>query len=407
MKKTIIVGLIAVAMLFAFTACDNGIAYSNKTPVSLVMNECTTTFLQGSTIDLSAISGTVYYIDGSSQVFAGTQLNTNSGLTAKSAGTTIDFTYGSEKVGEVKASITIKGIPAESVTLTNLPTAAVLGGTEATITDLDKITATVVDTEGNTYNVPASAVTVEALVANEEGSQDVTVESVKIYNIDFAGEVEGVDGWKVTVAKAPVTVGAVDDVAVVYLRDGEEIVLSGDGAATLYAGDIITVQVWTVDEKDNRIAQVNTNSLKVLNGAKLSPTYTVGATAVDVDFLYEIQNSTGEAVVKTGNVAINSSSTTYNRSITGITCATKSPNSTFGVGDFTGTVTLSNGESATRALTANEITIVSGQQIPSDYELGSFTVYVYTITERDSKQTLTPVNVTVTQSTTPAEPQEP
>ena len=434
--KKVFIGVLAVMMLVAFTACEQPtIKYPAN--VSYITIEQTGDFIEGQTFKASNFAVYAHDTNGDSTVVPGANVTLSTENVNKlEAGET--YTAHAElkvagEAGNLTADLDFTAYAIESYTFTGVPALVAYVGADdyvyaapaEAMTNAEYAAAIKAMSVSVTYNgsetMELSLTTADKteligqLCVVKENGLKATKADFKVgttYALGIGATTNVIPGVATNltatgVANAPVEVGAVSDVEVVYIRDGEEITLNAStGNDTLFAGDVIAVQVWTVDAEGNRIAQLNASDLKVLNGATLSSSYTVSkTTGVDVDFLYTYKDADSKDVVVDGNVTISASTTTYNRSVENIGLAqnvTVNPGKTsFNVSDFQGAVTLSDGTSSTKTLTANEIELVAGQSVPSTYTGTTFTVYMYTKTGRDSAKTLTPVTVAVTPATTP------
>ena len=431
MKKYFI-GVLAALMLFAFTACEQPtIKYPAN--VSYITIEQTGDFVAGQTFNASNFAVYAHDTNGEATVVSGANVTLKNGDASTELEAGKPYTaHATLKVagdaGDLTADLDFTAYAIESYTFTGVPALVayvgdddyVYAAPEEAMTDAEEVSAIKAMSVSVTYNGASTmdlslsaadkAELIGQLCVVKENGLKATKKDFKVgttYALGIGATTNVIPGVATNltakgVAEAPVEVGAVSNVEVVYIRDGKEITLNAStGNDTLFAGDVIAVQVWTVDAKGNRIDQLNASDLKVLNGATISSSYTVSKTAgVDVDFLYTYKDADGKDVVVDGNVTISASTTTYNRSVENISLAqnvTVNPGKTsFNVSDFQGAVTLSDGTSSTKTLTANEIELVAGQSVPSTYTGATFTVYMYTKTGRDSAKTLTPVTITVT-----------
>ena len=428
MKKYFI-GVLATLMLFAFTACEQPtIKYPAN--VSYITIEQTGDFIEGQTFKASNFAVYAHDTNGDSTVVSGANVKLSTeDVTELEAGKTYTA-HADLKIadGTLSADLDFTAYAIESYTFTGVPALVayvgdddyVYAAPEEAMTDAEEVAAIKAMSVSVTYNGASTmdlslsaadkAELIGQLCVVKENGLKATKKDFKVgttYALGIGATTNVIPGVATNltakgVAEAPVEVGAVSNVEVVYIRDGKEITLNAStGNDTLFAGDVIAVQVWTVDAKGNRIDQLNASDLKVLNGATISSSYTVSKTAgVDVDFLYTYKDADGKDVVVDGNVTISASTTTYNRSVENISLAqnvTVNPGKqSFAVTDFQGTVTLSDGTSTTATLAAKDIELVNGQSVPSTYTDSTFTVYMYTKTGRDSAKTLTPVTITVT-----------
>lgn len=205
MKKTILVSLIAVAMLFAFTACDSAPTWSNAT-VSDVSLSSSPDYLTGEVVDPSQVILAVTSVDGkvttrsaSGAIAVGTVADSTKALSVNIGGETFSIylpVYNPEGLiidGTASKYTQVKGSQAQ----------AALNGEGV----LDGITYTVEYAKG-TKEVPATAVTgvtVATDTANVVGPAKVRLSDsadVKVYTTSIAKDDITIQNWNVTITNA-------------------------------------------------------------------------------------------------------------------------------------------------------------------------------------------------------------
>ena len=288
MKNKVLIGVLALMMLIAFTACDTQAGY--KLPVGMTATASKTQYLKGETIDPTTIVATVQFSDGSSQDLDGSKL----GVAAAT----------------ITADTTVK-----EITLGNLPTEAAADGS----IDDSAMTATVVDSFGNTRTLNAGDFEVTASAATSGTDKGkVTVSTVKVFDQEVT-TIKGTTGWKVTVATATTPEEEFDATkAYSYYF----VVLDGttpvDGAELngtpftfdeQYVGESFSWQIWKVNTENNAHAVATSSDYYVVSGtAPANPfTLTVKPTAQGSETVPE--NFASFAVVCKGNAGYTAKTT--------------------------------------------------------------------------------------------------
>ncbi len=271
MKKSILIGVLAALMLFAFTACEQ---QGYKIPIGLELTNAKTTYLVGEPFDYEAITGTVSFSDDSSKNVTGMDL-IGSNVSTDGAGTRLaTFAYGGTQSGVV-ASVAYEVATPVSVKLTTLPTTGEIGATT-----IKGVPAEVKLSNGETISMDVD-VTVTAL-AGQAGSQAaVTVGSIKLYTTTVdAAKITGDENWKVTLTAASDKFDAsnVTSLVVVYTNSD-----SNSSAESPYVGDTVTAAIYAVDGNGNRNTTALTPSDYVVkDGKTLTLSHTVTKDASEV-----------------------------------------------------------------------------------------------------------------------------
>ncbi len=224
MKKFITIAL-AVAVLFSFAACQQ--AY--KVPTGFSVSATKTSYIVGDALDLSTVTGTVEYSDGSTKTVAGGELATTT-TTISSGETSVTFTY-----GDFSAKLPIKVYSVSDIdTLTvTLPETLKKGATTAEV----KGVATLPD--GTTADVTVE-LTFTAIAGNSGEKEDVSVSAATIGGTSVADKIKGqTDEWEITVANAS-EMGTVTSLIIEQVNttstDGED-----------WVGDTVTFKVYASD----------------------------------------------------------------------------------------------------------------------------------------------------------------
>ena len=205
MKKSILVAMVAVLMLFAFTACDSAPTWSNAT-VSDVSLSSSPDYLTGEVVDPSQVILAVTSVDGkvttrsaSGAIAVGTVADSTKALSVNIGGETFSIylpVYNPEGLiidGTASKYTQVKGSQAQ----------AALNGEGV----LDGITYTVEYAKG-TKEVPATAVTgvtVATDTANVVGPAKVRLSDsadVKVYTTSIAKDDITIQNWNVTITNA-------------------------------------------------------------------------------------------------------------------------------------------------------------------------------------------------------------
>ena len=174
MKNKVLIGVLALMMLIAFTACDTQAGY--KLPVGMTATASKTQYLKGETIDPTTIVATVQFSDGSSQDLDGSKLGVAAATIT--ADTKVDLEYG-VGANAVSSSVQLYVGTVKEITLGNLPTEAAADGS----IDDSAMTATVIDSFGNTRTLNAGdfEVTASATTSGADKGK-VTVSTVDVFD---------------------------------------------------------------------------------------------------------------------------------------------------------------------------------------------------------------------------------
>lgn len=281
MKNKVLIGVLALMMLIAFTACDTQAGY--KLPVGMTATASKTQYLKGETIDPTTIVATVQFSDGSSQDLDGSKLGV--AVATITADTKVDLEYG-VGANAVSSSVQLYVGTVKEITLGNLPTEAAADGS----IDDSAMTATVVDSFGNTRTLNAGdfEVTASATTSGTDKGK-VTVSTVKVFDQEVT-TIKGTTGWKVTVATATTPEEEFDATKAysyyfVVLDgttpvDGAEL----DGTAFTfdeqYVGESFSWQIWKMNENGAHAVATSSDYYVVSGTAPASPfTLTVKPTA--------------------------------------------------------------------------------------------------------------------------------
>ena len=184
MKKSILIGVLAALMLFAFVACEQQIP-TYKVPTGLSISTAKTNYIVGETLDTSAFTGTVRYSDGSSDTLAGSELSLS--VPAKDGKIVANANKVTAKYGAgenaVEATAVVYGNYVSAAVIGNLPTsvaqASASGNAEQAIS-ADGVTVTVTyagetrELTAGEYELTLSADTTAPTAA---GGTGVTIEA--------------------------------------------------------------------------------------------------------------------------------------------------------------------------------------------------------------------------------------
>ena len=187
MKKSILIGVLAALMLFAFVACEQQIP-TYKVPTGLSISTAKTNYIVGETLDTSAFTGTVRYSDGSSDTLAGSELSLSvpaqDGKIVANANK-VTATYGAGE-NAVEATAVVYGNYVSAAVIGNLPTsvaqASASGNAEQAIS-ADGVTVTVTyagetrELTAGEYELTLSADTTAPTAA---GGTGVTIEAESV-----------------------------------------------------------------------------------------------------------------------------------------------------------------------------------------------------------------------------------
>ena len=207
MRKSILIGVLAALMLFAFTACENGAPtspYAGKvaegvTPVSVPVY-----IIDVDTINPAEVKLAVEFNDGTSVEFTGAEL----GMTAseiKAATTTVDVKFGGitfyVNIPAVKATATVDASGAVQTTVA-LP-AASAASKEVSIS-LEGVKAAYVY-EGGERAIDLSKATAKVDLDGKQKGEKVTVDT-----ISNGSQTLAVKDWTLEVVEAPAVTAKVE-----------------------------------------------------------------------------------------------------------------------------------------------------------------------------------------------------
>ena len=268
MKKFITIAL-AVAVLFSFAACQQ--AY--KVPTGLSVSTTRTGYLVGEQIDLSTVTGTLEYSDGSTRTISGAELSAPQGLDVDSTTTEISFVYGGN--GGVGATLLINVYnysDIEKISVTELP---------STTSEVNK---------GTMFRIPASATLPDGSVASVEVFIGADTSGKKVGDVvkatpasvgigDFSKptwitgvELEGFDNWEITI----VSTTEFDASTVASLSIEQVNSTRSDGKNLV--GDTVTYKVYAVDGNGNK-EELTSADYTWLNGKAPASSYVLTGTA--------------------------------------------------------------------------------------------------------------------------------
>lgn len=211
MKKSILVGVLAAMMLFAFTACDNSTPeapiYGNATVVGASLASAPD-YLEGEKLDPSEITVNVLLNVGDPIAYNGTEMGIVVGdddILSAGANTVAVTIPGTE----LKYDITVYAYEIEAVTVNLNPVQTTISLSEPKLS-LEGISASITYGGGKTMTktVPASAMPVDELV---QGKKNGEVIDLGAYLKEMAEEVEDFEitvngNWKLTVSDVAKTV---------------------------------------------------------------------------------------------------------------------------------------------------------------------------------------------------------
>lgn len=207
MRKSILIGVLAALMLFAFTACENGAPtspYAGKvaegvTPVSVPVY-----IIDVDTINPAEVKLAVEFNDGTSAEFTGAEL----GMTAseiKAATTTVDVKFGGitfyVNIPAVKATATVDASGAVQTTVA-LPAAS--AASKEVSVSLEGVKAAYVY-EGGERAIDLSKATAKVDLDGKQKGEKVTVDT-----ISNGSQTLAVKDWTLEVVEAPAVTAKVE-----------------------------------------------------------------------------------------------------------------------------------------------------------------------------------------------------
>ena len=298
MRKTILIGLVAIAMLFAFTACDNTPTWTNAT-VSDVSLASSPDYLTGEVIDPSQVMLSITSVDG--------KVTTRSAAGAIAVGTVADAdTALSVKVGGETFSIYLPVYAADALVIdgsASTYTQTVGSQAQAALNGdnvLDGLKYTVEYAKG-TKEVPASAVTgvsVATDTANVVGTAKVRLgqsADVKVYGTKVSDVT--IENWNVTITAATEAPATSFTAALTTKID-----VALDEDATLWyddtASEAIAKFVITATDSNNFSSEVTGSVFIVKDGASVTGNTALNTTKnVDVYATYVAGGKTFNAKI--------------------------------------------------------------------------------------------------------------
>ena len=314
MKKTILVSLIAVAMLFAFTACEQSMpTYRNADYITVSQN---TPIIKGEDFSASDFDVTVHYTDGSTSVVNGNGIVkdtdwTNGAVTA-SINTNLTANYTVEFVELVDCEISI-ALADDAEFTTSIKPTATANEVRYLTEDVESITYTY---ETATYEVSdvskyTAVVAVDYDMLTTAGTYDVTANVYSDYtSASSVGTKIGEVATSVTVTPAPATTPTVTDVNLLYTvtRNGNAIATDVTTLPALYMGDKVDISLKTVATMNGEDASSSITSGNItLQSSTITKSFSEGVLSLDV---------TGTA--QSGTVYVNIDGTTYAKPIANI-----------------------------------------------------------------------------------------
>ena len=262
MKKTILVGVLAAMMLFAFTACEQSMpTYKNADYLTVSQ---IAPFIEGQEFDAANFEVTVHYTDGSTSTVTGNGIVTLSGT----------------------LSTTNNKVTAKVGTLTADYTATVISKDECEITDVvfNKTTASVELDEDATATVGiTSQLNGIKSVTYTYGEVSYVDENPVAADFDLTGSISAEDQKTVGEKEVVVTVSdaATDEVVAevtvtVTVKDPND-----DGTVDPVAKDDVDALkvTWTITGVDNKTRTVEGPNVTVYAGEKLA--YAITGTSTD------------------------------------------------------------------------------------------------------------------------------
>ena len=302
MKKSILIGALAVMMLFAFTACEPqiaGVIPGGDSPVAKVtfvsandpLREGTAPGMVNAVVDViykdgTSTNGVTARMNVTSQIEPGTNVapavlsgeeGATSYLVSFEAATVTELAVDTE---DVELSIEDTSIDVETDNSKTL-----LNGIVVTATYSDGFVE-VVDDWTSEWNAATRANVTGATISYLSGSAEVEFE----------------------IERTPEAAPVVDDIAVYYSVNGDEATTTAP--TTLYLGDVVTISVWTVDSTDEQIADV-TSSVTALNGTSFTNSVTAGETAYAATIGYEGYSASVSVVEGNDSIVEDSVSVSY------------------------------------------------------------------------------------------------
>ena len=256
MKKTILVAMIAVAMLFAFTACEQSVP-TYKNADYLTINQ-TAAFIEGQEFNANNFEVVVHYTDGSTSTIpgAGVVKGWNGGASSTStvsAELTSSLKFDSFAVNVIaQADCEVTVTLADDTTTPIKPTAA---ANEERVVDVD-VESVAYTAEGITYEATATDYYACATVNNTQlkTAGTYTLEATVYKGSDSTGTKVATVETTVEVTPAKDTAEHVVGFEVLYSVDsaaGEESdVTDVTSLSNLWIGDKVSIRLVQVVEKE-------------------------------------------------------------------------------------------------------------------------------------------------------------
>ena len=278
-KKSIFVVALAALMLFGFTACEQAVY---KVPTGLSVTATRTGYLEGESIDINTISGTLEYSDGSTRSISGSELSIvsagqNTGVYAVS-------------YGELKATLEVSVYAVDEIktlAISNLPATVEVN---ATSVDADGV-ATLPN--GETTNVDVTLTITALTQAGATAEPNITAYAVNTKS--YTGKVTGTDDWSVSVVadSDKYDENNIDRLVVEYMVDSKV-------TNSFYVDETVTFAVYAYDKNGNKSGALTKDAdYGVLEGATIPASFTVKETAGDTTYtVYSMDDPTKTATIR-------------------------------------------------------------------------------------------------------------
>lgn len=258
--KKVFIGVLAALMLFAFTACES---QGYKVPTGLTATTTKTSYVIGSDVDVSSITGTLEYSDGSTRTIPGSDLLINASFDLEGS-KQIEVSYASVSGNlSVQIPVTVYGVSAIESLAVEFP-ASLAVATAKTVT----VPAVATLANGDTDNVDVIITyTVTGKVGDSVSPSSVSFAVNNSTNPVDNTVVTGSGDWKVTVAAEAGKFDAnnVTDLVVVY----KNTTTASAGVDSPYVDDVISYEIYEVDGNGNRNTTALSTGYTVLNNETL------------------------------------------------------------------------------------------------------------------------------------------
>ena len=297
MRKSILIGVLALLMVFAFTSCEQQ-AY--KVPVGLTASTTKAEYLVGEALDPNTVTITIDYSDGSSRNVSGTQFGLNSTQLTTAGMNSIPVSY--ETLGStgssntLSASVDVMVYSIEKAEVSNLPTTGTFKNSDVTIDDSAVSVVVTYNNGQSTRTLSGDDISLEATVTSPKAGMNEAKANLSIFKTAVTAPVTtNPEKWEITLTEEKTPAGTYDPddyaktiVKLTYVdnKDGlEKFVETSDGWTTVlpsttgdyyFINDVISYEVLLVDSEGNEAAATKGTDFWFVGGEPASADIKLG-----------------------------------------------------------------------------------------------------------------------------------